>query len=547
MTKLGEGCMGKRGEGGMTKLGEGSMTKLGALSNDELLARLRAHVGRGNVWLIGLLAYLAEVDARRLYAEQACTSTWDFCVRKLGMSESEAQRRIAVARVVRRFPLAGGYLERGEVHLCALYELHKHVTVDNHEELLRAAVGKTTKAVAEMLAARFPKPDMHACVEPLDPQPALPVASAESAPPSDVAPSASATPSASAALPAPVACSTLGRPRVEPLSASRYRVELTVSAETKVMLENIQALMRHRNPSGDLEKIIEVALDLLLAKLEKERLGKTTRSKEKTPSTTTAADGRTSSAAQHSPKPARRRHVAKAAQREVWARDGAQCTYVDAHGNRCPGRAFLELDHIDAKALGGSDEAANLRLRCRVHNRVHAEHVFGRAYIEERIHFRQRKYAAPTQALPGQAAPAQAGPKPGAPTQARAGQAAPAQTGPKEAAPMQAGPKEAAPAQEQRKQSAPVQAGRKQATPVQAGRKQPTPAQEQRKQAASWQARSKSTALAHPPSFETAVRGLRPLGFRESEVREVITRLESSLEPDTSAETIVRHALRLLT
>jgi len=45
------------------------MTKLGDLSNDELLARLRAHIGRGNVWLVGLLAYLAEVDARRLYAE----------------------------------------------------------------------------------------------------------------------------------------------------------------------------------------------------------------------------------------------------------------------------------------------------------------------------------------------------------------------------------------------------------------------------------------------------------------------------------------------
>ncbi len=478
------------------------MTKLGELSNDELLARLRAHVGRGNVWLIGLLAYVAEVDARRLYAEQACTSTWDFCVRKLGMSDSEAQRRIAVARVVRRFPLAGGYLERGEVHLCALYELHKHVTLDNHEELLRAAVGKTTKAVAEMLAARFPKPDVHACIEPLDPQPALPVVSAESPPPSEVASSAAAalsalaTSSALAALPALVASTPREWPRVEPLSASRYRVELTISAETRATLENIQELMRHRNPSGDLEKIIEVALDLLQAKLERERLGKTTRSKEKTPSSTTPADGGTSSAAQHSPKPARRRHVAKAVQREVWARDGAQCTFVDADGNRCPGRGFLELDHIDAKALGGSDEAANLRLRCRVHNRVHAEHVFGRAYIEERIHLRQRKSAAPTQARPGQAAPAQT--------------------------------------------------GAKAAEPAQQHRKQPTPAQEQRK-AASEQARSKPTALAHSPSFETAVRGLRTLGFREPEVRQVITRLESSLEPDTSAETIVRHALRLLT
>ena len=62
------------------------MIELGDLADEEVLARLRRHVGRGNIWLAGLLAYLAEVDARRLYAEQACTSTWDFCVRKLGIA-----------------------------------------------------------------------------------------------------------------------------------------------------------------------------------------------------------------------------------------------------------------------------------------------------------------------------------------------------------------------------------------------------------------------------------------------------------------------------
>ncbi len=224
--------MTKLGEGGMTTLREGSMTRLGELSSDELLARLRVHVGRGNVWLAGLLAYLAEVDARRLYAEQACTSTWDLCVRKLGMSESEAQRRIAVARLVRRFPTTAGYLERGEVHLCALYEMHKHLTADNHEELLREAMGKTTKAVAELIAARFPKPDVHACIEPLAPQPGLPLAVTEMVPPSEVAAPAPATAPAATPVPATATATATATapvpghaqvwPRVEPLSASRY-------------------------------------------------------------------------------------------------------------------------------------------------------------------------------------------------------------------------------------------------------------------------------------------------------------------------------------
>jgi len=451
-----------------------------------------------------LLAYLAEVDARRLYAEQACTSTWDFCVRKLGMSESEAQRRIAVARLVRSFPLAGRYLERGEIHLCALYELSKHLNEDNHQELLREAVGKTTKAVAEMIAARFPKPDVHGCVEPLAPQPALPAATA-----GILQPSAPNAPS-EVPLPAP----THVRARVEPLSASRYRVELTVSTETKAMLERIQDLMRHRNPSGDLETIFEASLELLLTKLERERLGKTPRSKSKSRTAMTDADGAPSSAP---PKPARRGHVARAVRREVWARDSEQCTYVDADGNRCPARGFLELDHIDAKALGGGDEAANIRLRCRVHNHLHAEQVFGRAYIEERIHLRQRKYARTAEAQGKHVAAARA--------QAKSAGAARAQA------------KSVAAAEAQGK---PVAAARAQGKPVAA-------AQGQGKSVAAAQGQGKSAAIGQAPSFEAAARGLRSLGFREPEVREVITRLTTNLDPDASIETIVRDALRLLT
>ena len=53
-------------------------------------------------------------------------------------------------------------------------------------------------------------------------------------------------------------------------------------------------------------------------------------------------------------------------------------------------------DRVRAKALGVDEEATNLRVRCRVHNCLHAEQVFGRAYVEERIHLRQRKCARPS-------------------------------------------------------------------------------------------------------------------------------------------------------
>lgn len=143
-------------------------------------------------------------------------------------------------------------------------------------------------------------------------------------------------------------------------------MQVTVSSETRAKLERARDLMKHRNPSGDLEVLLDRALDALLEKLEKERLGKTSR-----PPTTTRAS-----------KPG---HIPAAVRRSVFERDGEQCSYVDVHGSRCESTTFLELDHATPRALGGADVASNLRVVCRTHNRMAAEQVFGRAHVAARI------------------------------------------------------------------------------------------------------------------------------------------------------------------
>jgi hypothetical protein len=86
-----------------------------------------------------------------------------------------------------------------------------------------------------------------------------------------------------------------------------------------------------------------------------------------------------------------RRSIPRPVRRAVFERDGERCTFVDAEGRRCNARAYLELDHIRAKAVGGADDATNLRVRCRGHNRLEAEKMFGREHIAQKIHLRQRK------------------------------------------------------------------------------------------------------------------------------------------------------------
>ncbi|MGC4064959.1 MAG: hypothetical protein QM784_10015 [Polyangiaceae bacterium] len=70
-------------------------------------------------------------------------------------------------------------------------------------------------------------------------------------------------------------------------------------------------------------------------------------------------------------------YIPAAVRREVWERDGEQCTYVNARGERCQSRHFLQFDHRIAQALGGPSTVENLRLRCAAHNALAAEQVLG--------------------------------------------------------------------------------------------------------------------------------------------------------------------------
>ena len=64
-----------------------------------------------------LLAHLAEVDARRLYAPAGYPSMFAYCVEELRFSEESAYRRIQAARAAHRFPAIFAALAEGRLHL----------------------------------------------------------------------------------------------------------------------------------------------------------------------------------------------------------------------------------------------------------------------------------------------------------------------------------------------------------------------------------------------------------------------------------------------
>src|SRR3978361_663402 len=101
--------------------------RLQGLRDDQLLAALSAIVGKGNQVTADLLAHLAEVDERHLYAELGFPSLWAYCVESLGLCESSAGRRIAAARVCRQFPEAFALVASGALPISALCMLQPQV------------------------------------------------------------------------------------------------------------------------------------------------------------------------------------------------------------------------------------------------------------------------------------------------------------------------------------------------------------------------------------------------------------------------------------
>src|SRR6266542_7166140 len=146
------------------------------LSDSVLLHDLAALVAHDRATTAALLAHIAEVDERRLYLPAAYPSMYAYCVGELRLCEQAAFKRIRAARTARQFPAIFPALAEGRLHLSAVVLLTPYLTPDNADELLAAAAYRNRSELEQLLAQRFPRPELPARVEaiPPPPSPALP-------------------------------------------------------------------------------------------------------------------------------------------------------------------------------------------------------------------------------------------------------------------------------------------------------------------------------------------------------------------------------------
>ena len=330
------------------------------LTDVDLIVRLRALARDERRATVQLIAGLAEFERRQLYLAQGFPSLFTYCTDVLHFSEHAAYTRMEVARTALRFPVVLERLEDGSVTLTAVRRLGAVLTEANHREVLAAATHKKKGDIELLVATLRPRPDAATIVRKL-PTPRVAGLAIQPSPAAVSSPAVASTgtPAAeTAVIDAASAPSPSPQRTVSPLAAERYLIQFTASRAMHDKLRLVQALIRHRIPTGDPAAIFERGLDLLLAELSRVKFAAAARPRNQ-------------------PTPARHsRHIPAAVKREVWKRDNGQCAFEGVAG-RCTERAFLEFHHVVPFPKGGPATAGNLQLRCRAHNTYEAVQVFG--------------------------------------------------------------------------------------------------------------------------------------------------------------------------
>ena len=372
--------------------------ELRSVPDDELLRRLAEILRQSRRVEADLVAHIAEVDARRLYARSASPSMFAYATEVLHLSEAEAYLRIAAARASREHPVLLSMLADGRLHLTAIAKIAPHLTAENREGLLARAAHKSKREIEELVAEVSPRPDVPAVMRRLPDRRGRDavghrLGAEGSSSPHEPRPdgvgaavrrrirrSGDATTGAEQRLDGvapqaerpvgPCARPSLGQaqaPAVSPLAPGRYKVQFTASAALRDKLERLRSLMRSSVPDGDLAAIIEQAVSEKLERLEARRFART------------AKPRKTLAASDTSP---RTRQIPAAVKRAVHERDGGRCRYVDEQGRRCGARDRLEFHHRHPFGFGGDHSVGNIALVCQQHNHRLAEIDYGQQAMD---------------------------------------------------------------------------------------------------------------------------------------------------------------------
>ena len=344
---------------------------LEGLSTEELdrSAEKLVRAEKRNLALV--IAHIAEMSRRKGQLERGYKNLFEYCTRRLHLSEGSVALRIQVANVSRRFPQILVALAENRISLTVAGLLAPVLTESNVEKVLGDCVGMTKREAEEYLVTLRPKPVFAPSIRqaPSRPQEEVRLAST---------------------LPVQEATSPRPTPRVSPSILEPARPELfnfrfAADRKFKEKFERLAEVLGVENPLQHMAEIMEQAMDIALDKKDVKRkrarrLARDAKRGGEKPQEKSCPDKISNS-----------RYIPSEVRERVHERAGHQCQYFGPDGTRCGSRTGLEIEHQRPFALFRSHDEKYLGLFCRQHNRWSAEKVFGVAFIQEKIEASRRK------------------------------------------------------------------------------------------------------------------------------------------------------------
>lgn len=298
------------------------------LSNDELLLHTKNLISEERRVTLSILHHFREIERRRLFAIRGYASLFEMAVGEFGYSEAAASRRIAAARLLVEVPEVEKKIEDGKLSVTTLSTLQyffndqkkqdKPFSAEKKREVINQVENKSKRETEKILASFLDAPIVR-------------------------------------------------RDQVRVVSPTHSEIRFTCDEQLLKKLNRIRALKGHKD-LHDYASLFLFMSEIVLDKIDPDRRIQRKETREQNLAKArnqtkiiSAADGEAV------------RQVSQPTKDHVWKRDGGVCTYVDlVTKRRCNSTYSLEYDHIIPKAMNGPDTPENLRLRCRVHNQLHA-------------------------------------------------------------------------------------------------------------------------------------------------------------------------------
>jgi hypothetical protein len=339
----------------------------------ELTATLADLLRRERTALAEFLVALADFDAKRLWVDLGYTSLFHFLRAELHLSKAAAQYRKVAAELLQRVPAVIEPLRDGRLCFTTVIEAAKVLTPENCEAVLPRFFGLSRSDAMVVVAELQPHPapptrTLVTSPRPAPRQVASPCGTEPAAAILPLAPAAAGSPGeADLGSPVELAPSEVRRPaprraQVVPLDAEDRRLHLTVSKAFLAKLAAAADALAHTHPGASEEELLELGLDLLLAR-DAKRHGLVERPRK-------------------AREPANPAHVPAAVKRAVYLRDAGKCQYRLASGEICGCTRYLQYDHVPPLARGGTSTVDGVRLACRAHNLSAARLDLGDAVMD---------------------------------------------------------------------------------------------------------------------------------------------------------------------